>query len=456
MRLGKPLAAFLPVFLAGAGFCQNTAAPSSLSKTVGTYCIACHNPRLAENGVRLDPIHAQQPWTDPDTWERVLRQLRARTMPPAGNPRPSLKAYEAMVGELAGSLDRGDPARPQTDSPPASDAEIASRLAKLLWSTFPDAQLLDLVRKKQLHDPVILETQVRRMLADPKSNALVIGFFDGWLGLDQLAAAPADPAAFPEFDAGLRDALKRETELFVASQLREDRPAMELWTANFTYLNDRLAKLYGIANVSGPEFRRVSLPGEERAGLLGQGSFLVTTSILTKHEAVDQPSTSPARRARWIWTHFLGLSMREPLPNPTPMLKGVLLSAQLRSLPDPSCDACHSNFLPLGYALENFDPLGRWRTEADHEPIDVSGAFADGMEFNGPAELRQALLSRKDAFLNTITQRLLAYALDGKPGFAKATPAGRMPGVRKILREAASKNYTWSALLGGIVLSAAN
>ena len=297
------------------------------------------------------------------------------------------------------------------------------------------------------------------MLADSKIDGLVSGFFDDWLGLNQLATMPADSAAFPEFDPSLRQALRTETELFVKSQLREDRPAIELWTAQYTYVNDRLARLYGIPNVTGAEFRRVSLEGTQRAGLLGQGSFLVTTSVLTRHEAVDGPSTSPAARAKWIRTHYLDIPMRNPVPGLPPLLKDVLLSEQLRTLPDPTCDACHSNFLPLGYALENFDPLGRWRAEANNdaqnEPIDVSGAWADGTGFTGPDELRGVLLERRDAFLTTIVERLFAYAVAGKAGIFQTTPAERMPAVRAILREAQRKDYTWSTLLAGIAGSAA-
>ncbi len=429
-------------------------AQAALSTAVNTYCIPCHNPRLSEAKVQLDGLHAQRPSTDADLWERVLRQLRARTMPPTDNPRPDSKTYEMLVAELASTLDHGDPQKAPSAPQRVTDLELASRLANFLWSSAPDPALLEVAAKGRLHNPEVLETQVHRMLADPKIAGLVSGFFDAWLGLDQLATMPADPAAFPEFDAPLRQALKRETELFVESQLREDRPAVELWTANYTYLNDRMARHYGIPSVTGPEFRKVSLEGTERAGLLGQGSFLVATSALTRHEAVDGPSTSPAARAKWIRIHFLGVPMRNPLPGLPPLLKGVLLSAQLRTLPDPTCDACHSNFLPVGYALENFDPLGRWRTVADNEPIDVSGVLADGTEFAGPTELRRVLLERRDAFFNTITERLLAYALAGKPGIAEATPAERMPAVRAVLRDAERNNYSWSSLLAGIVGSA--
>jgi hypothetical protein len=213
-------------------------------------------------------------------------------------------------------------------------------------------------------------------------------------------------------------------------------------------VNDRLAQHYGIANVSGPEFRRVTIEGTERAGLLGEGSLLAVTSVLTRHAAVDAPSTSPAARAKWIRLHFLGVSAPHPIPGIPPLQKGVLLSAQLRTLPDPSCNACHSNFFPMGYALENFGPLGQWRDEADHEAIDVSGTLADGTEFTGPAELRRVLLERQDAFLTTITERLLEYAV------AQSGRTERMPAVRTILREAEAKHYTWSSLFAGIAGSA--
>ena len=457
----KPVRALLAISLfvgAGAAFPQSYTQPptSTLPAAIGTYCVPCHNARLAEGKIALGALDRQHPWADADTWERVLRQLRARTMPPTDNPRPDSKTYDALVSELASSLDRGDPQHTPVVPQRVTDLELAARLAKLLWSGAPDMELLNVAKKGRLHDPAVLETQVRRMLADPKVAGLVGGFFDEWLGLNQLATMPADPAMFPEFDPPLREALRRETELFVESQLREDRPAVELWTAQYTYVNDRLARHYGIPNVAfepgGDEFRRVTLEGTERAGLLGQGSFLVATSALTRHPAVNEPSTSPAARAKWIRIHFLGVPMRPPLPNLPQFQKGVLLSAQLRSLPDPSCTACHSNFFPPGYALENFDPMGRWRTEAGakKDEIDVSGTLVDGTEFTGPTELRRALLERRDAFFTTITERLLAYALAGKPGLSLPTPAERMPVVRSVLREAQNKQYTWSGLFIGI------
>ena len=434
--------------------CASPAALAQDRAVIAIYCAPCHNARFAESKIVLDSLDVTRPWTNADTWERVLRQLRARTMPPIDNPRPDSKGYETLMSSLATVLDHGDPQKPHPALPRPNDREIAARLARLLWDDAPDAALLDTVTSGRLHDPALLEAQVRRMLADPKTGRLVSGFFTEWLGLKQIVTMPADPAAFPEFDPPLRKALLRETELFLESQLREDRPAVELWTANYTYLNERLARHYGIPHVSGPDFRRVTLPGDARAGLLGQGSFLITTSALTKHAAVDTPSTSPASRAKWIRTHFFGVPVPHPIPNIPPLQKGVLLSAQLRTLPDPSCTQCHSNFFPLGFALENFDPLGRWRTEADNESIDTSATLSDGTEVTGPAELRRVLVDRQDAFLTTITERLLAYILDGKPGISQPTPANRMPAVRAILREAEHSHYTWSSLFSALATSA--
>jgi len=448
LALGCAALAVLPRIQAAS---DSAAGPSALSGVLSRYCVTCHNARLAESGVALDALEAERPWADADTWERVLRQLRARTMPPAGSSRPDPKIYDALVASLASALDRGDSGKTAAVPRRATDMQLAAGLARLLWNGSPDAALVEAARSGRLRDRAALEAQVRRMLDDDRVMGLVRGFFDEWLGLNALAAMPADAAAFPEFDAELRQALLRETELFVESQLRADRPAMEIWTANYTYLNERLARHYGIPNVVRPEFRRVALPGSERAGLLGQGGFLTVTSVLTRHPAVDAPSTSPAARARWIRLHFLGVIAPHPPGSIPPLEKGVLLSAQLRTLPDPSCNACHANFFPMGYALENFDPLGRWRAQAGGEPIEVSGVLPDATEFEGPSGLRRVLLERRDAFLHTIAERLLAYAVDGKPGISEPVSAERMPAVRAILRDAARSGDTWSSLMAGIV-----
>jgi hypothetical protein len=260
--------------------------------------------------------------------------------------------------------------------------------------------------------------------------------------LERLAEVKPDPQAFPDFDEPLRDALRRETDLFVESQLRDDRDPLELWTASYTYVNDRLARHYGIANISGSEFRKVPSPGPERAGLLGQGSILTITAHSEANSLVGAPTTSPAARGAWIRRHFLGVNTPPPAPNVPNPQKGIPLTTQSRSFPASPCMNCHRNFFPLGYGLENFGPLGQSRTQEGSYTVDASGAMVDGRAFNGAAELRRALLERSDAFRTTITERLLAYAVKGRAD---------MPTVRAVLREAEPKNYRWSALIAGIV-----
>jgi len=416
---------------------------------VQTYCVACHSQNGAEGGVAFDRLTPDRLSADADSWEKVLRQLRARTMPPVGAPRPNQAAYESAISSLAAALDRGYQQRGQL-----TDTEIASRLAALLWNSPPDQQLLDEARRGGLKDPSVLEQQVRRMLSDARSKALVTGFFGPWLELDRLSAVKVDPQAFPDFDEPLREALQRETELFLESQLREDRDPLELWTANYTYVNDRLARHYGIPNVSGTEFRRITIPVPERAGLLGQGSILTMTSHTETSAVMGEPAASPATRGKWIRKHFLGVNPPPPFNNNFSRQKGMPLSKQTRALPASPCTNCHRNFFPLGYALENFDPLGRWRTADGADPIDASGAMVDGAPFNGAIQLRKALLERSDAFRTTITERLLAYTVKGRPGISQSTPPEDMPVVRAVLREAGPENYRWSALIAGIVKGA--
>jgi hypothetical protein len=324
----------------------------------------------------------------------------------------------------------------------------------MIWNGEPDQPLRDAAAKGRLHDPQALQAQIRRMLSDTRSTALFSGFFDTWLSLDQLTTMKGDSKLFPEFDDELRGAFRRETELFVESQLREDRSSLDLWTANYTFLNERLARHYGIPNVSGPEYRRVTWPGPERAGLLAQGSILTLTSYFYNGQ-VDAPTTSPAQRAKWILTRFLGVNPPTPLPNipgpDYPFQKHIPLVKLSRTLPVTPCLTCHQSFFPLSYGLENFDLLGRWRSDYGPDPIDASGAMVDGTTFNGPVELRRALLERRDAFLNTMTEKLLAYSIEGKMAIDKRTPASRMPAVRAALREAEAQNYSWSSLIAGVV-----
>jgi hypothetical protein len=328
------------------------------------------------------------------------------------------------------------------------------RLATVIWSGEPDQSLRDAAAAGRLQGADALRAEVRRMLADPKSAALVAGFFDTWLSLDQLTTMKGDSNLFPEFDTELRAALRRETELFVQSQLREDRSPLELWTANYTFLDERLATHYGVPNVSGPEYRRVIWPGPERAGLLGQGSILTLTSWFYNSQ-VDAATTSPAMRGKWIRTRFLGVSPPTPLPGipaaDFPFEKHTPLVKLSRSFPATPCVACHRSFFPLSYGLENFDLMGRWRSAYGPEPIDASGTMVDGTAFNGPVELRGALLERQDAFLNAMTEKLLAYSIAGKAALDEQTPAALMPAVRAALREAGGRTCSWSSLIAAVV-----
>ena len=231
--------------------------------------------------------------------------------------------------------------------------------------------------------PATLERQIRRMLADDRAQAFVSRFFFPWLELDKLAKADPDKKYFPDYDNSLRDSLARETELFLLSQLRDDRDPVDMWSARYTFLNEQLAKHYGIPNVSGPDFRRVA-SSPERAGLLGQGSILMATS---RHQhGVDAAYTTPASRAIWVRMHFLGATPPRPFPGALPVKPELPITPQTRALPAEPCGNCHRNFFPLGYALENFDPIGRWRTRDQAGPVDASGAFVDGTPFNGVVE----------------------------------------------------------------------
>ncbi|MBZ5580438.1 MAG: DUF1592 domain-containing protein [Acidobacteriia bacterium] len=239
----NPVRALLAISLGCAsGVVLAQSRPATLSAVVGRYCLSCHNSRLAEGSVSFDALDAEHPWAEAEAWERVLRQLRAGTMPPTDTPRPDRKTYDALVAWLGSALDQGDARKTAAASRRLTDREWASRLASLLWSAAPDAALVDAARRGRLQDPAVVEQQVQRMLADARIAGLVGSFFAAWLGLDQLGTMAADSAAFPEFDAELRQQMRRETELFLESQLREDRPAVELWTAGYTYLTDRLAR----------------------------------------------------------------------------------------------------------------------------------------------------------------------------------------------------------------------
>jgi Protein of unknown function (DUF1592)/Protein of unknown function (DUF1588)/Protein of unknown function (DUF1587)/Protein of unknown function (DUF1585)/Protein of unknown function (DUF1595)/Planctomycete cytochrome C len=329
-----------------------------------------------------------------------------------------------------------------------SDLELASRLSFFLWSTIPDDTLLTLAKQGKLSDPVVLEAQVRRMLTDDRSNALVTNFVSQWLELRSLQGISPNPERFPEtvFDENLRDAFRRETELFVQSQLRDDQSLLDLLTANYTFVNERLARHYGIPNIYGSRFQRVTLTDDRRGGLLGQGSILALTSYADR--------TSPVLRGKWLLGNIFGMPPPPPPPN-IPAFEdkadGKPVSARQameRHRANPVCATCHVRMDPLGFALENFDAVGRWRAMGeDGRPIDASGSLPDGTHFTGVAGLRELAVSHKDDFVRTFAEKLLMYAT------GRGIEYYDMPAVRQILRESGHENYRWSSIILSVVKS---
>ena len=330
-----------------------------------------------------------------------------------------------------------------------SDLELASRLSFFLWSSIPDAELLETAIRGQLSDPAVLEQQTRRLLADARSRALVENFVSQWLRLRNLESQQRESADYPEFDENLRVAFRRETELFVESTIREDRSLLELLSANYTFVNERLARHYGIRGVYGDRFRRVTLSGDDaRGGLLGHGGLLMVTSHPNR--------TSPVLRGKWLLESILGAPPPEPPPN-VPGLPDRGEGGEPASVRDrleqhranPVCASCHAPMDPLGFALENFDAIGQWRDASEAGlPIDASATMPSGAEFDGPAGLRRVLLSRGEEFADTVTDKLLAYAV------GRGLEYYDRPSVRRILRDAAPDDYRWSSIVLGIVKSA--
>ncbi len=328
-----------------------------------------------------------------------------------------------------------------------SDLELASRLSFFLWSSIPDDELLDVAASGALSEPGVLEQQVRRMLADGRATALVDNFVSQWLTLRRVGGITPDPNLFPRFDENLREAFQRETELFVGSQLREDRSVVDLLRADYTFLNERLAEHYGIPNVRGSRYRRVTLSDERRRGLLGHGSILSVTSYGNR--------TSPVLRAKWLLENMLGTPPSPPPPDVPPLPEAgpageprtvrERLAQHRRS---PVCANCHAPMDPLGFALENFDALGQWRTTDAGLPVDASAVLADGVtRFEGPAGLRRVLLSRSEQFVETLTEKLLTY------GLGRGLEYYDRPVIRSIRRGAEADDYRWSSLILGIVES---
>ena len=329
-----------------------------------------------------------------------------------------------------------------------SDLDVASRLSFFLWSSVPDEELLNLAIRGRLQEPGVLEQQVHRMLRDPRSRALVDDFATRWLGLSKLSGVVPDTDLYREFDEGLRDAMGQETRFFVADQLREDRSVVELVTANYSFLNERMAQHYGVPDIYGPRFRRVQFTDGIRGGLLGQASILAVTSYPNR--------TSVTLRGRWLLANLLGAPPPPPPPD-VPALKEPGQDGQPRSLRqrmelhrrNAVCASCHQRMDPLGFSLENFDALGKWRTESDGAPIDPSATLPDGTRFDGVAGLRQSIASHPEDFVRTFTEKLLAYAI------GRGIEPTDYPAVRKISRDAVSQDYRWSAIIRGIVNSPA-
>ena len=341
------------------------------------------------------------------------------------------------------------------------DLDLASRLSFFLWSSVPDDELREAAVRGTLSDPAVLEWQVQRMLRNPRSNALVDNFASRWLELNKLAGVVPDTELYPEFDENLRDAMEQETRLFVGAQMHDNRSVVELLTADYSFLNERLAAHYGIRDIYGSHFRRVTFGGPStrsglsgatsgdaapRGGLLGQASILTVTSYPNR--------TSVTMRGRWLLANILGAPPPPP-PADIPALKDAGVEGQPRALRErmemhrrnPACASCHQRMDPLGFALENFDALGKWRTSSDGAPIDPSASFPDGTRFEGVAGLRTLLASHKEDFVRTLSGKLLAYAI------GRGLDYRDLPVVRGIVRDAAAADYSWSSIITGLVKS---
>ncbi len=326
-----------------------------------------------------------------------------------------------------------------------SDLELASRLSFFLWSSIPDDELLKVAEQGKLHDPEVLSAQVDRMLADEKSSAFSTNFTGQWLYLRNLAKVTPDPDLFPQFDQGLARSFSEETELFFDAILRENRPVTDLISADFTYLNERLAKHYQIPNVYGSQFRRVSLDSGERGGLLGQGSILTVTSYPNR--------TSVVQRGKWVLENILGSGPPPPPPD-IPALEAhakdgrtlTMRQAMEQHRANPTCAGCHSRMDPIGFSLENYNAIGQWRAKDGDSAIDTSGKLPDGTTFNGPSGLKTLLTTKyKDQFVTTFTEKLMTYAM------GRGVEYYDEPAVRAVMRDAAAQNLTIPALIHSIV-----
>ena len=334
-----------------------------------------------------------------------------------------------------------------------TDLELASRLSFFFWSSIPDDELIDVAAAGRLREPAVLERQVKRMLADPKSSALITNFTGQWLSVRALKTYEPEVNLFPDYDDNLRAAYQREVELFFGSIVQEDRSVLDLLDANYTFVNERLAKHYGIPNIYGPQFRRITLPAEfdMRRGLLGKGALLTVTSNAAR--------TSPVTRGKWFQATFLGVEPPQPPPGVETDLKvgasdaaGNTKTPTMREMLEthrrnPTCAACHRIFEPVGIALENFDAVGTWRTIEEGAPIDASGQLVDGTKVSGVVDLRNSLIRYSDQFTRVVAEKLVTYAL------GRGVEEEDMPLVRAIVKQSAGSKYRFSSLVLGIVKS---
>jgi hypothetical protein len=331
-----------------------------------------------------------------------------------------------------------------------TDIDLASRLSYFLWGTVPDRELVAVAMKNQLRAPGVLEAQVRRMLADDRAETLATRFAALWLRLQDLDKIHPDALTFPRFDHHLAESMRRETELLFETIVREDRGVLELLTADWTFVNERLARHYGIPNITGPEFRRITMPDPNRRGLLGHGSILMMTSVADR--------TSPVLRGKWVMEVLLGSPPPAPPPNvPTLEETSGVADARLLSVRErmeqhranPACTSCHRVIDPLGLALENFDVTGAWRIKDNGVAIDPKGTLYDGSSIDGPAGLRQALMKRSDVFLASFTESLMTYAI------GRRIESFDMPAIRGIIREGSKDGYKMSSFILGVINSPA-
>jgi cytochrome c5 len=372
---------------------------------------------------------------------RVEGPLADSEQPPAG------KAFARAAFSIAMPRDTDVLAgTPSAGPEPISDLDLASRLSFFLWSSIPDDQLLGLAAQHKLREPGVLDKQVRRMLADPRSRALVNNFADQWLGLRRLEAATPVERDFPDFDGELRMSMREETERFIDSMLRDDRPIPELLSANYSFINERLARHYLMPNIVGNRFRRVTMP-PDRVGLLGQGSILLVTSQANR--------TSPVLRGKFILDNILGAPVPPPPPNVANGFKAeneagtpvTVREALEKHRANPVCANCHARMDPWGFALETFDGIGAQRWDEGGYEIDTTSVLLDGTKLDGPSGVRKVLGGKSDQFANTVSEKLMVYAL-GRPVEYYDRPA-----LRKITKDAAARENRWSSVILGVVNS---